>query len=169
MLFGADIFEKDQDSRRIQFSNDLLGTESDTGIDQNRAQIHPKLLPILPLTRDAEHGNDNSSSDEDSFYSTQKSFHKKTFIFTLLIGTVGFLASSLFMGFGISSETNQQEVKFQIRADEFRHDFVMAWEDYETASRWLHQACAQQNISRQDFVDIYEYLTTGLVVQVGLV
>jgi hypothetical protein len=109
------------------------------------------------FTRDPEFGVD----DEDF---TQ--FKNRTIILTILVGTIGLIASAVFIGFGISAEMKQQEAKFEIRAAEVAHEFAAAWEDYETASRWLHQACGAHPISRHEFRGIYEYLTTGLNVQV---
>jgi hypothetical protein len=55
---------------------------------------------------------------------------------------------------------------FQIRALELVTSVETAWGDYESASRWIHQACALHPISRHDFSHIFEYLAAGVEVQV---
>jgi hypothetical protein len=92
----------------------------------------------------------------------------RTLLFAIILATIGFFVSTLFLGFGISAAVSEQQKLFQIRATEVSLDFQAAWEDYETSSRWLHQACGMHpnGITQDDFLSIYQYATTNLEVKV---
>jgi hypothetical protein len=126
-------------------------------------------LKSFPKAIDVELGN-----AEDAVRADDLSDHHplprndRTTVIAILVGAIGLIASAFFVGYGAHSAISQQEVKFRFRAEELVFELVGAWEEYESASRWLFQACGTHNISRHDFVDIYEYLTiTGLDVQVS--
>jgi hypothetical protein len=90
----------------------------------------------------------------------------RTLVIAIMVGVVGFVGSTLFLGLGISAAVAEQETLFQIRALELVTSVETAWGDYESASRWIHQACALHPISRHDFSHIFEYLAAGVEVQV---
>jgi hypothetical protein len=83
------------------------------------------------------------------------------------VAIFGILAAGLFLGFGISASNREQERRFELVATTLAVEFQLAWNDYETASGWLHQACQFHPIDRSDFRNIYEYLTASLEVQVS--
>jgi hypothetical protein len=83
------------------------------------------------------------------------------------VAIFGILAAGLFLGFGISASNREQERRFELVATTLAVEFQLAWNDYEVASRWLHQACQFHPIDRSDFRNIYEYLTASLEVQVS--
>ncbi len=86
---------------------------------------------------------------------------------TFLVGILGVLSATMFVCFGVTAEAIKQDQAFHHVAEEFALQVEAALVDYETASRWLHQACAFQNITRSEFHDLYEYMTLSLEVQVG--
>lgn len=116
------------------------------------------------------HGSRNRKSGIASDSISSGSFSawipNRTLVISTMVGIVGFLGSTLFLGLGITAAVGEQETLFQIRALELVATLETAWGDYETASRWLHQACGSHPISRNDFSHIFEYLTAGVEVQV---
>ena len=72
-----------------------------------------------------------------------------------------------FLGFGISNLVKEQENLFGIRAAEFVNKFEISWEEYETSSRWLFQACGTHPISHLDFHNLYDYFLYGPEVKVS--
>lgn len=80
---------------------------------------------------------------------------------------LGAISASMFMAFGISSAQNSAKQDFHHLAEELALQVTATWDDYETASRWIHQACVYTNTSRQDFRHLYEYMDVGLDVMVS--
>lgn len=86
-----------------------------------------------------------------------------------IVALIGALSAALFVGMGIASANDEQAFNFHHLAEELALQIEASWEDYETASRWLHQACSFRNVSRSGFRDLYEYMTLSLDVQVSRV
>ena len=85
----------------------------------------------------------------------------RSVLFSGLIITVGMVASTLFLGFGISGAEREQRVQFDNLAVEVVSLIQTAWKDYETAALWLYESCRSNNISRREFREVYEYLANG--------
>ena len=90
----------------------------------------------------------------------------RTTLFTGLIITIGLLASTLFMGFGISGAVREQELQFQRAAEEMINAIQGSFHDFEIATKWIHNSCRSNEITREEFREVYEYLISdGLDVQ----
>jgi hypothetical protein len=92
----------------------------------------------------------------------------RTMALASIIGLLGIVSSTLFLGFGIGNAVDDQGRMFTIRANELTQEFNRTWNEYMVASLWVHQACALNNISRVDFTHVYHYLssTVDVVVRV---
>ena len=126
---------------------------------------------------------DNTSNDDDddnfSVISSSATSNKtlnalivnRSIIFSLLVGVIGFLVSTFFLGFGISQAVHEQESLFYVHGQAAAIGLQRTWKDYESAARWIHQACTMQNnnITHNQFRDIYEYFTYGLEINVSVV
>jgi hypothetical protein len=124
-------------------------------------------LKSFPKAMDVERGIAAVRADDLSNHRPLPR-NDRTTVIAILVVLIGFIAAAIFVGYGTHSAISQQEVKFRFRAEELAFELEGAWDEYESASRWLFQACGTHNISRHDFVDIYEYLTvTGLDVEVS--
>ena len=87
-------------------------------------------------------------------------------VFTGLIISIGLLASTLFMGFGISGAVREQELQFQRAAEEMINAIQGSFHDFEIATKWIHNSCRSNEITREGFREVYEYLISdGLDVQ----
>ena len=109
-----------------------------------------------------------SRNEHDSESSGFQGFQpNRAVLFSILVAALGSIASTLFLGFGISTATREQDVEFNLRAREFIRQIEAAWMDYETASMWLHSSCRSNNITRQEFRDAYDHITnSGFQIQV---
>jgi hypothetical protein len=117
-----------------------------------------------------EHGSEIYSSSDDetsSLPSSTMETSRRSLILTILVGFLGGVSAAMFVGFGIASANAKQEQSFHHLAEEFALQVHAAWVDYETATRWVHQSCAFQNVTRDEFRDLYEYITVSLEVEVS--
>eukprot|EP00980_Cylindrotheca_fusiformis_P016226 scaffold4825_cov132-Cylindrotheca_fusiformis.AAC.3 len=108
---------------------------------------------------------DDSSVSSINTIALRKHNWNRSAIVTTAVVVFGLLAAGLFAGFGISAANRAQDRRFALVARELSAEFQLAWNDYETASLWLYQACENQPINRSDFRDIYAYLTVNLAVR----
>jgi hypothetical protein len=90
-----------------------------------------------------------------------------TVMLSVVVGVLGIISSTLFLGFGIQNAVDDQEVMFILRANGLTQQFNRAWKEYMVASLWVHQACEFGNISRTDFENVYYYLNTSVDVMVS--
>lgn len=119
--------------------------------------------------RKGQFGSNRISGDSVASSVFSQLLPNRTVLFTFLVGTIGLISSTLFLGFGISSAVNEQKNVFRIRAGEFATEFRAVWDEYLYAGRWLHYGCTTQEINYDRFADLYEYITgTGLNVVVSL-
>lgn len=114
-----------------------------------------------------EQGSEICSSSDETVPSSSNSelFSSRSLILTILVGLLGGVSAAMFVGFGIAASNAKQEQAFHHLAEEFALQVHAAWIDYETSSRWVHQACAFQNITRHEFRDLYEYISISLEVE----
>lgn len=110
--------------------------------------------------------DDDSSTSSMNTVALTKHNWSRSAIFSAAVAIFGIVAAGSFLAFGITAANRAQERKFELVAQELTAEFMLAWDDYETASRWLHQACQFHPVNRSDFRGIYEYLTTSLAVVV---
>lgn len=132
----------------------------------NPAEEHRPLIPI-PET-DADVSDDSFRTMADTMFSNGSGqvLTNRTIVFSLLIGTVGFVCSTLFLGMGISNAVNDSEVLFTIQADEITQDFERTFKQYITAARWVHHACSNVDMTRAQFRELYDYITLDLELEV---
>jgi hypothetical protein len=85
----------------------------------------------------------------------------RTTVFTFLVVTIGTIASMLFLAIGISGAVREQQIQFDLRAEELMIEIQAAFADYETAGLWLHQSCRSGQITREEFRNVYENMVHG--------
>ena len=117
------------------------------------------------LDLDKKYHDDDESSSMSSHAAAAHVWNRAAIV-SAAIAIFGILAGSLFLSFGIASSNSSQERGFRLVADEIVIEFSLAWEDYETAAKWLHQTCQYHPINRTDFRDIFEHVSYDLDIQV---
>jgi hypothetical protein len=68
------------------------------------------------------------------------------------------------MYIGISSVKSDNEELFERRASDMAKEIDGAWDDYESAARWVHSACRNwrtDNFTHEDYEALYYYLISG--------
>ncbi|CAB9514998.1 respiration control sensor protein ArcB [Seminavis robusta] len=80
---------------------------------------------------------------------------------TFFILVLGLAVSGAFLGLGISSALRAQEEAFDRNAVDLVNKISTSWSDYVNAAAILHGRCRGRTFSRQDFREVYEYLTGG--------
>jgi signal transduction histidine kinase len=83
-----------------------------------------------------------------------------TWAIVALIIVFGLVACACFIVFGVTAANNDQRQQFQRVADEFISHIEAAFEEYRAAGLWIHQACHNRNISRVEYGELYEHLTS---------
>ena len=118
-------------------------------------------------------GDDVISIESHSTEATQKSKPdaikasvKQSYFFAILVALMGVVSAAMFMSFGITAAMEKAEQDLHHVGEEMSLQLLAAWDDYEMGLRWLHQACYNKNVSREDFRDLYEYISHSLDVQV---
>jgi hypothetical protein len=142
------IDREDNHGMSIEFAQDILNEDYDEGVMLRK------------------YDDDASISSINSIALRRDNWNRSALV-SASVALFGILAAGLFLGFGISGSNREQERRFELVSSTLAVEFQLAWNDYETASRWLHQACQFHTINRSDFRNIYEYLTASLEVQVG--
>jgi CHASE domain len=85
---------------------------------------------------------------------------------TLLIVSVGVVASAGFLGMGIRSSYREQYDQFERSADDTVLRFQSAFQIYLSTAAFIHNRCRNRNFSREDFRQLYEYVrASGLAFQ----
>ncbi|CAJ1954748.1 unnamed protein product [Cylindrotheca closterium] len=115
------------------------------------------------LDLNKKYDDDESSSMSSNALNTN--IWNRAAIISAGIAIFGILAGTLFLSYGIAASNTSQERSFRLVADETANEFELAAEDYVTAAKWLHQACAYHPINRTDFRDIYEHASFDLTFQ----
>jgi hypothetical protein len=145
-------------ARRGHDENHISILSAARGDSENESIVDDQLKhSAVPLS-------DLDSSERGTI--SANSISRRALILTAAVGLLGALSAAMFISFGLVSSANEQEQRFHHLAEEMALQVDAAWSDYESAARWLHQACAFQNISRQNFRDLYEYMTLDLEVEV---
>ena len=72
----------------------------------------------------------------------------------------GTLASASFLAIGITSSVSEQEDQFERSASDLVSKIESAWEDYVHAASIIHGRCRGRDFTRQDFRNLYEYITS---------
>lgn len=106
-------------------------------------------------------------------FSTSSSslFPSRTISLSIVIGVVGVVVSTLFMGFGIQKAAEEQERLFAFQADEFTQEFNRVWLDYMVASLWVYQVgtVLPSDQAREGFSNIYQGAKSYVDVRVSKV
>lgn len=85
---------------------------------------------------------------------------------TLLIVSVGAIASAGFLAMGIRSSYREQFDQFERSADDTVLRFQSAFQIYLSTAAFIHNRCRNRNFSREDFRQLYEYVkASGLAFQ----
>ena len=119
----------------------------------------------LDLSRKYNQDEESSTSSMSST-ALQNHIWNRGAIVSAGIAIFGILAGSFFLSFGIANNNTLQESSFRLVADELAKEFGLAWEDYVTAAKWLHQACQYHPVNRTYFRDIFEHVSYDLNIQV---
>jgi signal transduction histidine kinase len=105
-----------------------------------------------------------SSKDGRSCY---KLLSSRTMLFTFVMLILGGAAAAAFITVGITAAMRKQDDLFDRRAAEIVNGIETSWKSYEAAGLYVHQAARSGNMTRKEFRELYEYVTsTGLVFQV---
>lgn len=138
--------------------------------DSSRKRFLDDLNKISILSgRENDGYSSHSSSTEHTTREgdlTENESMKPARFLTILVALLGAFSAAIFMGFGMTSAIDEVSNDFHHSAEEIALQLAATWDDYEMGSRWLHQACHRQNISRQHFRDLYTYMNVSLNVQV---
>ena len=92
----------------------------------------------------------------------------RTIMLSSVIATVGLIASTLFLGFGISNAVDDQGKLFAMRATSLSLEIKQAWDAYTTAALWIYEACTVQPISRENFSNVFYFAKSHLDIEVGM-
>ena len=106
-------------------------------------------------------------SSGSTFSSLSSILPNRTVGLSILIGLIGLLSSTLFLGFGIAKAVHEENGVFEIRAREVTQEFNSTWDDHIKAASWVYASCAFHNITREEFSHLYYYLTNDDNVQVS--
>lgn len=87
-------------------------------------------------------------------------------LFLLLVSNCPFLllglgASIAFITIGVRGAKETQRSLFERHSIEIANSIDTAWYAYETMGLSIHEAARKQDISRQDFRELYEYLNSS--------
>jgi hypothetical protein len=161
----------DQQSKKVKFDND-----DSTGVDPEQGRgVVMMFADATQTTTIVADGSQESTltSTTPLTSSTQKNpTIDRTLVFTVLIALVGVGVSAAFVGLGIQGADNDKQLQFEKQANERIKAVEIAWQNFEVAGLWIHEACrasADQNdkhltrgiCSRDDFLELYEYLLSS--------
>ena len=145
--------ELSEDSSRKRFLDDLNKMSILSGKDCDDA---------LSIDSESRSTEATQTSKPDAI----KASVKQSYFFTILVALMGVVSAAMFMSFGITAAVEKAEQDLHHVGEEMSLQLLAAWDDYEMGLRWLHQACYNKNVSREDFRDLYEYISHSLDVQV---
>ena len=114
--------------------------------------------------RQQQHPERKSSSGGASVGTTRTSHFQKGARLTLwgttaLILIVGLGTSAAFLTVGLLSAYQDQDDQFANSATDLINKIRGSWEDYVYSAAVIHNRCRGRNFTRQEFRDLYEYLT----------
>ena len=166
--------EDEENPRQFASGNNSLRRVSMKKARRTSSYMELRRLIRIERGRRAPVRTASSRSDNDSLSAGSSAgvrsilLPNRTTLFTSLVILVGLAASTLIFGFGIASAVDQQAREFDIHASGIISELEAVWKDYEIAGRWTHESCRKNDFTRQEFRDLYEYLTSdGLEFQVS--
>lgn len=108
-----------------------------------------------------------SSADHDATTLPPRSQvpHLTTRWISCLILLTGAAACATILGLGITAIQQDHEADFLRVATDLQIQFEIAFRDYATAGKWLHQACRERRMTHRRFREVYEYMASGLEFQ----
>ena len=134
--------------------DDELGRESENEVSVSE-----------PEDDEYTEGDGAGMEDDEEEISKKKtsveSMTRWTKLFALLILVIGCVASAGFLYVGIKAVQDDQDEQFIRNAADLSQRIESAWNDYEVAGLWIHEACRSRSFSRADFLVLYEYLISG--------
>lgn len=108
--------------------------------------------------------NDDDDDDENLSHGSGGSQQllrvNRIWIIVALIVGLGCAASASFLAIGVTSAKTEQENQFERSATDLVSKIDFAWKDYVHAASIIHGRCRNRNFTRQDFRDLYEYITS---------
>eukprot|EP00934_Nitzschia_sp_Nitz4_P008096 Nitzschia sp. Nitz4//scaffold12_size214221//42409//45425//NITZ4_001486-RA/size214221-augustus-gene-0.25-mRNA-1//-1//CDS//3329534978//8086//frame0 len=153
------VFPNSNEGSRAEASNSTSGLK--------RAELLP---PVSDPTKRTDF-LDNSERSSRSYGETTSSgglsqlLPNRTISIALLVGLVGLCWSTLFLGFGIENAVDDERQQFNVVGDDFAFELQETIMQFVSASMWVHQACFLGSVTRQDFVGVYEYVSSYLQVE----
>ncbi|KAL7558130.1 hypothetical protein ACA910_013186 [Epithemia clementina (nom. ined.)] len=109
--------------------------------------------------------HDDNDEDEDEEERNKKTsveaMTRWTKLFACLILLIGCAASAGFLYVGIKAVHEEHDDQFNRNAADLAQMIASAWNDYEVAGLWIHEACRSRNFSRADFRVLYDYIRSG--------
>jgi hypothetical protein len=154
---------------------DVTDYTGDTAESTNNISDYSRKRPSTGTTK--KHGNtifSDYSQVRRSAGNPQTNSTDRTMAFTILIALIGVGVSAAFLGLGLRGAESDKTLQFESQASVIIKAVEGAWNDFEVAGLWIHEACrssANQKdnhisrgiCSREDFLELYEYLvSTGL-------
>jgi hypothetical protein len=159
--------------------------EKDTGTSRETAPLDLDLETGLAAKED---DNDNDNDNDDDSMGTMedesskspstalRNAHHRTLLVSALILLLGTAAAAAFTLLGVTAAMQESSDQFSYRARELVRNVQNAWQAYETAGLYLHNAGSREranetqpaisSITRTAFREVYEYLVaSGLEMQ----
>ena len=85
----------------------------------------------------------------------------------LLLLLVGGIAAGMFLAFGIAATNSENKGSFHHLSEELTMQILATWDDFETASTWLHLAATAGFANRGSLTTLYRHMITTIDVQVS--
>jgi CHASE1-domain containing sensor protein len=128
---------------------------NDAHQDDTDSKVEVQGIPSESAPPDGK--RDGSISTAFRFFQMQN-----TLMVTSLIVFLGLATCGGFLGMGIVTAQQVQDEQFARSAIDLIKKMQNAWNDYVNAAAMIHGRCRGRNFTREDFRELYEYLTAGL-------
>jgi hypothetical protein len=169
-MMMSNSFARLSTERNPQQNHEQVVLELDFAAKSLRGKGSLFVLPSLVQhdRRKSHYGDDDGTESCNSDYSRIEP--NRLAILTTLVMFVGAIGASIFVGYGIRRNTQEEEVKFGLQTEEVAVNLEVALLDYERGGKWLHQACSTHHVDREEFRKIYQYISSSFetVVSVSL-
>ena len=158
---------KEGDPSSIDNHNKNVSLRSDveSNIDNEQRTPTPQpeqqLLQEMTFTgfKNRAKNNSNHSNCEKPYAAEESKALSQSRLLAMCVILLGIAASGAFVGLGISSLRDTEKATFDRFANDLYHKLSAALVDYSFAANMIHARCRSRNFTRQDFRDLYEYVT----------
>ncbi len=129
-----------------------------------------------PHREKGSHSTEHDASDRSFSFQTNSTgsssglssiLPNRTISLSMIIGLLGIVSSTLFLGFGIDRAVDDQDVLFSIRAHELGQEFNRTWNEYILAALWVNQACSFNPMTRNEFKRVFHFVNSHVDVEVS--